>query len=374
MNKNRIIFVVAVMACLLSGCADQRILERLGFIQTISYDRIPTQNEQSKEQLMISVTYPIIEAQQKKVRYEVFSAMAQTGKEAKIKLSRKSELKLVSGQLRSTLFGLSLSKKGLWNYIDTLVRDPAISQRVKITVVNGSANELLNKRYTSHSSTGQYVDRMLETEVQSNTIPEVTLYQFARDYFDDGIDAVAPVIKDQGEDVVIDGIALFKGDKYVTKLDIEQAIYFAFLRGSFKQGDLSIDLGEVGLNGEYVFSTLNSKRKVKVTRNNSDAFKVDLYVDIKGSVLEYTGDLKLSSHEEKIKLEGLVSKHITQKLTEIIKKMQKNKVDSIGIGKHVRNSMSYSNWNKLDWDEVYSQMEIRANVQVKIMDYGKFER
>lgn len=366
--------IAVTMACLLSGCGDQRILERLGFLHTISYDLIAAENGQPEDLLKISATYPIIEAQQRKVRYEVFSATAQTGKEAKIKIGRKSELILVSGQMRNTLFGVDLAKKGLWNYIDTLVRDPAISQRVKITVVNGNANELLQKKYTAHPSTGQYIDRMLEKEASSNNVPEVTLYAFTRDYFDDGIDAVAPIIKDQGDDIVIDGIALFDGDQYVTRLDADQALYFAFLRGSFKQGDISIDLGEVGLRGEYVFSTLNSKRKLKVSRDSSGQFKVDIAVKISGSVLEYTGDLKLSEQEEKEKLEKLVSKHISRKLENIVKKLQKNKVDSIGIGKYVRNSMSYSDWVKQDWNLLYPKTEIRTAVDVTIKDYGKFER
>ncbi|RJE89737.1 Ger(x)C family spore germination protein [Paenibacillus sp. 1011MAR3C5] len=370
----RIVVAAALLACLLSGCSDQRILERLGFLHTASYDLIPVENKHMEDQLEVSVTYPVIDAQLRKVKYEVFSATAQTSKEAKMKISRKSELSLVNGQLRSTLFGLSIAKKGLWEYIDTLVRDPSISQRVKITVVNGNANELLKKKYPSHQSTGQYIDRMLEKEVRSNNVPEITIYEFARDYFDDGIDVIVPIIKDQGVDIVVDGIALFEGDQYKTKLDAEQAIYFAFLRDSFKQGDISIDLSEVGLRGEYIFSTLSSKRELNVKRDSSGAREVEIAVDIRGSVLEYTGDLQLSDHEEKERLEKLVSHYISRKLNAIIKKMQKYKVDSIGVGKHVRNSMTYSDWIKLDWNRLYPQTKIQTNVHVTIKDYGKFER
>ncbi|MFF2888751.1 Ger(x)C family spore germination protein [Paenibacillus sp. NPDC057967] len=374
MSKVRIVFTAILMAVLISGCGDQRIIERLGFLHTASFDLIPAEHEHAEDQLLFSVTYPIIDAQLRKVRYESFSAVAQTGKEAKMKIARKSELRLVSGQMRSTLYGLSLSRKGLWSYIDTLVRDPAISQRIKITVVNGNASDLLKKKYPSHPSTGQYIDRMLDKEARSNNVPEITLYEFARDYFDDGIDAIAPIIKDVGEDVAIDGIALFDGDQYKTKLDADQAIYFAFLRDSFKRGEISIDLGEVGLGGEYVFSTLSNKRKVSVSQSSSGTYEVDIAVQIRGSVLEYNGDFKLSDQNERGKLEKLVSQHISRKLDAIIKKMQKNNVDSIGIGKHVRNSMSFSKWSKLDWDLVYPQVIIRPSVQVTIKDYGKFER
>jgi len=373
-NKRTGFFTILILAVLLSACGDQRIIERLGFLHTASFDLMPAENEHSEDQLMVSLTYPIIDAQLRKVRYEVFTEIAKTSKEAKMKISRKSELRLVSGQMRSTLYGLSLSRKGLWDHLDTLVRDPAISQRIKISVVNGNANELLKKKYPSHPATGQYIDRLLDKEARTNNVPEITLYEFARDYFDDGIDAIAPIIKDIGEDVAIDGIALFDGDQYKTKLDVDQSIYFAFLRDSFKRGDLSIDLGDVGLSGEYVFSTLSNKRKVKVSRDSSGSYIVDIAMEIRGSVLEYTGEFKLSDQIERGKLEKLVSQHISRKLDTIIKKLQKNKVDCIGVGKYVRNSMSYSNWSKLDWKSLYPQVVIRPSVQVTIKDYGKFER
>lgn len=374
MNKKKAFFTVLIMAMLLCGCGDQRIIEKLGFLHTASFDLIPAEKEQSEDQLMVSVTYPIIDAQLRKVRYEVFTEVAKTSKEAKMRIARKSELRLVSGQMRSTLYGLSLSRKGLWDHLDTLVRDPAISQRIKISVVNGNANELLKKKYPSHPATGQYIDRLLDKEARTNNVPEITLYEFARDYFDDGIDAIAPIIKDIGEDVAIDGIALFDGDQYKTKLDVDQSIYFAFLRDSFKRGDLSIDLGDVGLSGEYVFSTLSNKRKVKVSRDSSGSYAVDIAMEIRGSVLEYTGEFKLSDQIERGKLEKLVSQHISRKLDTIIKKLQKNNVDSIGVGKYVRNSMSFEGWSKLDWERLYPQVDIRPSVQVTIKDYGKFER
>ncbi|WP_452472545.1 Ger(x)C family spore germination protein [Paenibacillus xanthanilyticus] len=58
---------------------------------------------------------------------ENITVTAKTSKESKLLLSRKTELIMVSGQLRDTLYGLSLAKRGIWEYIDTLVRDPSIS-------------------------------------------------------------------------------------------------------------------------------------------------------------------------------------------------------------------------------------------------------
>lgn len=367
---------IVVSLFLLIGCGDQRILEELGFTHTISYDLAEQKEGQTDNQLLITVSIPRADPEDRKVKRETLTATAKTIKQAKIKLDRMTELIIVSGQLRNNLFGMSLAKEGLREHIDTLMRDPAISQRVKVTVVNGDAHDLLMKDYPTHPRTGQYVDRMLQKQSNANTIPYTTLYEFVRDLFDDGIDPVAPIVKDNGSKVLIDGIALFSNDRYVTKIEPDKALTFAFLRGNFKQGDLSIDLGKVGRSDEHVmFSSLLSNRKMKVTSiDNKHRFKIDIQLQIKGSVMEYTGELKLSNDEERKKLEKLISDYISQETTKMITVMQRNNVDSIGIGAHVRNSLSYSEWTKLDWDQVYPQVEVNCSALLKIKDYGKFEK
>ncbi|MFX3635316.1 MAG: Ger(x)C family spore germination protein [Candidatus Pristimantibacillus sp.] len=367
---------IIVSLFFLMGCGDQRILEELGFTQSVSYDLAEQKEGQTDNQLLITVSIPRADPEDRKVKRETLTATAKTIKQAKIKLDRMTELIIVSGQLRNNLFGISLAKEGLREHIDTLMRDPAISQRVKVTVVNGSAHDLLMKDYATHPRTGQYVDRMLQKQSNANTVPHMTLYEFVRDLFDDGIDPVAPIVKDNGSKVLIDGIALFNNDRYITKIEPDKSLIFAFLRGSFKQGDLSINLGQVGRPDEHVmFSSLLSKRTMKVTSiDNKQQFKVDIQFQVKGSVMEYIGELKLTNDNEKKKLEKLISDYISQETTKMITVMQRNNVDSIGIGAYVRNSLSYSEWTKLDWDQVYPQVEVNCSASLKIKDYGKFEK
>ncbi|SDN93681.1 spore germination protein [Paenibacillus sp. yr247] len=375
MHNVRYLCASVIISFCLVGCGDQRILEKLGFIHTMSYDLMPKEEGQTQENLMISVSLPKADPEGKTKR-ETLTAIATTSKTARIKLSRLTELYLVSGQIRNTLYGINLAKKGLMEQIDTLLRDPSISQRVKVTVVNGNAHDLLIKDYLPHPRTGKYIDRMIEKESDSQNIPSVALYEFTRDLFDDGIDPVAPIIKEHGRDVIIDGIALFNEDRFITKIEPDKALIFAILRGNIKQGELSIDLKKTGRNEEHVmFSSLKSKRKIKVSSNESrNQFTIDINLTIKGSVLEYIGVLKLSEEKNRREIEKLISDYIKKESNEMIAKMQKNEVDSLGLGKRVRNSMSYSEWNNLNWKQVYPHVNVRCNVQIKIKNYGKFEK
>lgn len=305
---------------------------------------------------------------------QVITAVSSTAKEGRYDLSRQTELMLVSGQLRNSLFGLSLAKQGIWEQIDTLVRDPSVSPRMKITVVNGSAHELLTKEYPQHLRTAQYIDRLLEKEQQATTIPKSSIYEFTKDYLDDGIDPVAPMVRIKGEGVIIDGIALFREDRYMMKIEPSQALIFAFLRGNFTHGEISINLSEAGRENEKImFSSLISKRKIKVAPGKDGApFKVDVYIDASGSVLEYIGELDLNNSSDRNKIEQLVSDYIKTKSEEMVKIVQEHKIDCFGFGKYIRNSLSYAQWNNMDWYEVYPDIEVKCHAKVRIKDAGKF--
>ncbi|MGO4546581.1 Ger(x)C family spore germination protein [Paenibacillus sp. 2TAB23] len=358
---------------LVTGCGDQRILEKQGFIQSTGYDLNETKNNEEDNRLMITVDIPKADPEQRMQR-ETLTTIAHSSKEAKILFAGQTELSLVSGQLRSTLFGLSLAKRGIWQHIDTLVRDPAISQRVKIVVVNGRAHDLLVRDYPQHPRAGQYIDRMLEKESTSMNIPLVTIYDFTRDYFDDGIEPIAPIIRESKKNISFDGVALFKKDRYITKIDAKQSLIFSMMKHNFKKGEVSMELGDGSKKQErLLFSSIINDRDVKVKRSAKGKFNIQINIVVKGSVLEYSGIHEISKDEDRKKIEKLMAEYVEREAAALMETMQKHNVDSLGIGKNIRNSMSYEEWKKLDWDKVYSNADIRISTRIVIKDFGKFK-
>ncbi|MGG4106107.1 Ger(x)C family spore germination protein [Paenibacillus lautus] len=358
-----------LLLCILPifGCGDQRILEDLGFIQTTSYDMLPN------GELSFSVSIPQADPETSAKR-EVLTATAKSSKEARMIMSRQTGMLLVSGQLRNVLFGISLAENGLHGHLDTLFRDPSISSQVKISVVEGSAGELLIEDYKQHPRTGRYIDMLLEKEALGQTIPKVTLFNFARDFFDQGIDPVAPIIKKHGNNyITTNGIALFRDDRYVTKIEPQDALVFAFLKSNFREGQINIDLTEInGKKENVMFSSLISTRKVKVIRGMQGIEKVAYHVKVTGSVLEYIGDTRLNNDLERRELEQRISQYISKKADAIIALMKKNQVDNIGIGTYVRNRAGYEQWKKMNWRQELQKLPVECSIEVHIKDYGKF--
>jgi len=99
---------------------------------------------------------------------------------------------------------------------------------------------------------------------------------------------------------------------------------------------------------------------------------MQILIKVTGSVLEYTGELSLDNEDDQRTLEHLIAEYIKIKGEEMIAMMKENQVDSIGLGRYIRNSLSYEQWKALDWDTVYSNLKVSCHANVRIKDYGKF--
>lgn len=348
----------------MTGCNDRRILEKTGFINVISYDKLPN------GELKYSISIPNADTESENSRL-VLNTVGKSSREARINLAREVNLLLVSGQLRSVLFGETIAKDGIWEQMDTFIRDSTTSERMKIIMVDGDAGQLLEKEYKAHPRSGSYIDQLLKKEAMAQSIPEATLYTFTRDYYDDGIDPVVPILKDGGKSIVLSGIGLFRGDKYVSRINPKDSLLFAFLYGNFNHGQINIDLSQETQESKNVMVTsLISSREISVNHERNDEINVTINVKVRASVLEYRGKLHLSNKKERKKLEKELSENLTARSQQIIKLMQDHKSDNIGIGMYVRNSMSYKKWKDINWNEVFSKVNVKCNINLTFKDTG----
>lgn len=364
MNKQLQLWMFVAIV-LLSGCgSDERIIDKIGFVQSTSQDLLPD------GQLKIAVSVPIANPDIKEGR-EFLQTEAKSSKEGRMKLARQTNLKLVSGQLRVILFGRPLAEHGIWDGLDTYIRDPTVSETAKIVIVEGDAASLLGKNYKSFPRTGKYIDSLIRKEADGHTIPDTTIYSFTRDYYDDGQDPIAPIVKEETDSITTNGIGLFQDDKYAGRINSEEGLIFTCLYKNFKIGELTVNLTEEsGKKVSTFFDSLENKRKIKVIHTEQGDTEIMLNIKLKASLVDYPGELNLSVDEDLHKFEQKVSEELTRRGNEIIKQLQELKVDSLGIGKFVRNSMSYKDWKELNWRDEYAKLSIKCKFALKVKDYG----
>ncbi|MED5019413.1 Ger(x)C family spore germination protein [Paenibacillus chibensis] len=368
LQLKRFVWLVVIFGVVVSqtGCArSQRILEKLAINHTLGYDL--------DDDKQLYVTAAIINQGEggSEVKQELISTEADSSKEAKIKLSRQTSRSIVNGQIRNTMYSIDVAREGIRKLIENLVRDPSISPRVKITIVNGSVKELLESKLPDHPNTSQYVDHLLQKNWKNQNIPQVNVYQFARDYLDDGVDPVAPVVRKKGDSVVVDGLGLFRDDKYVGKLSPDYNMLFAMTRGKYRQGEIYIKLDQEKLDGSVMLGTVSSDKKFNVRRKRNGGFIVELFLQVKGDIMEYSGKVPLDNPTDIRVIENGISAYISGKIEKMVNIMQEKRSDNIGLGKQVRNSLSYAEWKRLNWEKVYPEVTFRCVVHTNIKSTGE---
>ncbi|WP_017729111.1 Ger(x)C family spore germination protein [Halalkalibacterium ligniniphilum] len=364
-----IVFVVALICC---GCSDKKLLEDVGFIHALALDIHKIEEFEEDGALQFTVAIPQIEPEAEKDS-EVLTTIARSNKEAILNVSRQSERDLVTGQIRNVLYGVNLAKNGLQDQIEALNRDPIFGSRLKISIINGHASELLENEYPAHPRSSKYIDKLLDKEIRNMMVPESRLYQFTRDLYEEGIDPVAPLLKHANDEIVADGIALFKNDQYITKIDPNDARVFFFLKGGSSEGTLHFDMEDPATKkkAQLLYEGIKNRRKINVS-NDADGGNIQAEIDInvRGSILEYTGSLNLTDEKDMRKLESMIENHIKEVALRLIRTMQDNEVDSIGIGIFVKNSLSYEQWKQLNWRKAFPTIDVKVNVNAEIKNTG----
>lgn len=350
-----------------TGCSrDRNILERVGYVRTVGFDSA----ENNLIQVTVNIPLIIAEANETREQEEIFTRNVRSSKEARILMSRRTSRKLVSGQINTVLFNEELARRGVWNHMDSLLRDFTISKRTEIAIVEGSSRDIIETHLPGHSRTNQYIDRMLKKEYEAQTLPHVLLHHFTRDYFDEGREPIAPILKKAGKDLEVSGIALFKKDRMVDKLPASDIFYFSALYQDQDRGEFTMGLNRPELYS-ISFHAINNSSDIKISKGTGGKYRADITLGMHGGITEYIGNLKLST-SERSELERIISEHIEKECNRIVKILQRHETDSIGIGQHLRNKMNYKEWKAVSKGQYLQDMDIRVHADFKVKNFGNF--
>ncbi|MFJ5761074.1 Ger(x)C family spore germination protein [Neobacillus sp. NPDC093182] len=363
--QNKITVLITICALFLTGCGTSNIIEDLGIIQSVAFDM----SESKENPLRTTVLFPAV-SKEGTFDTQTLTVNGKSTHDTYNKLQNLTNLNLVGGQ-STILFGEELSKKGLINVVETFTRDPQVGTRVKFAIVEGKGEELLKKKMPSISDNAEYLFTFIEKLGIQNNVLNTNKYRFLRDYYDDGIDPVLPVLSYEGEKIELKGLGTFKKDQYVTHLTLSETHILNFLSGDIKHGSLMISVHdeESGKNEQLYLSSINSANDKKVNANEN--LKVEIILDIKGSVIAYTGPMDLSEEKHQRQLEKQVENYLNTNSKKLFNKLQKYQTDPIGIGKVVRNRLPYERWNKMNWDKIYSNLSFKVKVKVDLINTGR---
>ncbi|MFF2447318.1 Ger(x)C family spore germination protein [Neobacillus sp. NPDC058068] len=348
------VLVSIIFSAYMFGRVQRQILDDLNMASSIGYDYI------DKNTIKATTVRPIYKPD-KSMGNKIFSASDELSTQTFSKINQQSSRQVVTGKLEVALYSKEVAKHGIGDLVDSLQRDPSISERLFVAVVDGETNKLLKKKYGDRD-TGTYLSMLIEQNMNSGGLPTNNLHQFLNAYNSKLKDPFLPLIEQIGEKVHLKGIALFKDDHYVRNLRQDQQFIFQALLENIKLGTYKLKLK----NKKYVaIENINTKHSYRVV-NLKRTPEINVHVKVRGIIREYTG--KKTDNREIDEIKKQMEKEMEKEATAMIRTFQKLKIDPIGFGDQVRSRTR--NFRYQQWLDQYPDVKIRVKVNVVILEKG----
>ncbi|MBH0171475.1 Ger(x)C family spore germination protein [Fictibacillus sp. 18YEL24] len=361
-----LLIIIAIVSFTFTGCAERKVLEDIGLITTVGYD--PLGKKKMRSTMVVMEINP--EATQK---INVISSVALSSKGGRIDGNLKASKVLQSGQLRVALYNEKLAKRGIKPFVDTLARDPSISDLTYLGIVEGSTKELLKHQYKNIPDIGQHLFNQIEQLTDKEQLSNATLQGVQQNYFSEGIDPILPLIIRDGEYVRVSGNAIMRNDKMVGKLTAMESFFVKLIRDDYHAGsvELTFDLNDT--NGKKhtvttVIDTINSSKEIELSRKNDPSFNLDL--KIKGRLLEVQGAIDLMNPKNVSLLEKAIGDKIKREAIEVITYCKKRNSDVFGFGEVYRSSVRHANLTKSQWHQKYKDITYDLQVNFSLVRTG----
>lgn len=323
--------------------------------------------EKSKDNILYKVSISRQIFQEEKTLSDVVDGNGKTLLSTREDRQKKSNKKFVLGLEKVIILSEEFARYSIRTFINTTFTNPHINDKTWLIVCNGKAIDMLKFKVFGYPSSSDYMEGIIKNAKHYNFFPEN--YKLVDSYVRidaEGRELSVPYVEIKDGYVEITGMALFKKDKMVTKIGLEEARIMSILKEKHSHGILSI----LKNPKEYIDYLAKVKRKAKCNKTG-DKYEFTIDLDFAGDITcnELYGDFLKKPNENK-KFQSDMEKEIEKMCYNFLEKMQKEyKVDCLELGRVA--AAKYGRNPETDWNEIVSNSDIKVNVKVNINRYGR---
>lgn len=265
-----------------------------------------------------------------------------------------------------------IAKEGLIQVLDVVDRNPEMRPDISLLIADGQPPDKILKQAKGIDDVTSYKFR--DAMDNQSKLPNYTkgdTWDFIDDLMKEGIEPVASLIKivykENKIDFQIGGVAVFKSDKMVGKLNENETETFLFIVNETKNGVIALDKKSSGLPVNLSFEILKSKCKMTPSYVSGKlAMGIDLQMDV--SMTEVEGTADVIKAEQRKKVEKILEEYIKKRIVNVLGKIQQEyDSDILGFGKTIRNNIPEV-WKSVkgNWDEQFRNLSTEVTVKVNI--------
>lgn len=352
---------VILLCAFVSACGDQRIINRIELVETVSFDN-------AGDGIKSSI---LVDRYKERARAEVklITTLSNSSYDIIPRLNTKSNNTVEVGQLGMILFGKRYSEGGIGSQIESLNRDPKISSRLQFGVADRDATETM--KLIEKCQSPFYLSEMVEQNIKNGNLPAMNLHVHLFNYYGEGRDLFLPYFVVERGEVKIDGLALFRDDRMITVIGIRDAFLFKILHRNSKNGSHLVPLdGRFSEQKHQAFVLLrnvHSSAKYGLVRTSPDP-SISIRLKLEAEVQDAPDSIHLNSEKHLARLEETISTYFQEEIERLISVCQANRVDPIGFGDFLRSRSK--TWSPQAFDKIYPTLRTTVSVDFKIVQHG----
>lgn len=375
--RHKLFLLYLILLFSLTGCIPQKKIEDLGIITVRGTDL--------KDDGTIRSTFVIFEFNSEKTSGKVVSGEARTLRGAQLNADMESNFELAPAKVQLELFGKELAKQGIKPYLDILGRDANLPDTMYMALSNTNASDILNLQNTDDMTIdiGRFLHGIIEESSAKDSFPKVRLSDLLTILADTGIDIMLPIFEVKELLPKLTSIAIFRDDRYVGTLSMDNIILFNLLEKKANEDIIEVALPiepfkdhlkekEKDNNNEMIdaaFHIIRGKAKIKLIDKDSLNFQVDTHIDL--NLIELSDQIDLTQEKTLKLLEDEFEKNLISKYETLLTDLKMLNADPIGFGAVYRAYYKDGALTDKQWRDLFPTINVKFNVKALIKNHGE---
>jgi Ger(x)C family germination protein len=259
------------------------------------------------------------------------------------------------------------ARLGIKDLMDALTRDAKRNEKAFIAISKEPVKDIFSLKPQVSPSISEEIEGILEFSHSANFFHESSdIINLLLMNNQEGRKIVIPYIELQNDKIQVTGLALFKEEKMVKSVPLEEASLINILRSNGESGFLSVLSNN---KDEYIDFSGSSNAKIKASKEG-ELLKYDIFVTLRGDLTVNSLIDKDKSLSDKNKIGQLFSEKLEKQLSDEISKMQNQyKTDWIDLGKYA--VAKFGRNSGYESDENFSNAKINVHVNTKVLSTGR---
>ena len=359
MNKKRcfiIIFYIFICLFSLIGCTRMRTVDKLSMIHVFGLDK-------EGDELIGTALYPDYTKDKTVEDIQYLKEKTVAGNLFYQEMGKHTSTPITLAKIRVLVLGKEYAESGIDDMVKRFIINPELGTRIQVVVSEDPAEETLKEFSKGNSLT---LLELIEHNMTNKYLPETNLHYFLNHYYGEGMDPFVPVIKlDENKKVMVEGIAIFKGDKLKLSLNEEKTFIFSTLKDKKKEGLLKIEIEHEDKKGLVIVRGSKSKKNWRLVNGKYNQPELNLTLNLEWTIRQMPDWINISKESDIELLKKLVTDKVKEKVEDLFGILKENEVDPLGIGNIVRSKKR--DWKEKEFYQTYPELPINVKVNLEII-------